>query len=84
VTPLSISEFKFSQPIELDISIVIVSFNTREILLNCLESIQKHTEGISYEVIVVDNASEDKTIEAVAERFLSVQVYHQKVRGLPS
>ena len=74
MTPLSISGFKFSQPTELDVSIVIVSFNTREILLNCLESIQKHTEGISYEVIVVDNASEDKTIEAVAERFLSVQV----------
>jgi len=71
---LSIPEFKFSQPTELDISIVIVSFNTREILLNCLESIQKHTERISYEVIVVDNASEDKTIEAIAKRFLGVQM----------
>ena len=48
--------FKFSQPAELDITIVIVSFNTRGILIRCLESIKKHTQEISYEVIVVDNA----------------------------
>ena len=72
--PLTISEFKFSQSAELDISIIIVSFNTREILLRCLESIQKQTGQISYEVIVVDNASEDGTVEAVTERFRNVEV----------
>ena len=66
--------FKFPQPAELDLTIVIVSFNTREILLRCLKSIKKHTQDIYYEVIVVDNASEDKTIDAVVNQFPEVQV----------
>ena len=59
-------------------SIIIVSFNTREILLRCLESIKKQTRGISYEVIVVDNASEDKTVETVAEKFRDIDVTANK------
>ena len=58
--------FKFPQPAELDLTLVIVSFNTREILLRCLGTIKSYTEDISYEVIVVDNASEDGTVDAVA------------------
>ena len=66
--------FKFPQPVELDLTIVIVSFNTRETLLRCLKSIKKHTQDICYEVIVVDNASEDKTVDAVVNQFPEVQV----------
>ena len=66
--------FKFPQPADLDITLVIVSFNTREILLRCLGSIKKHTQEISYEVILVDNASEDGTVEAVVELFSEVKV----------
>jgi len=75
---LEISKFKFSRPAELDVSIIIVSFNTREILLRCLESIKKQTRGISYEVIVVDNASEDKTVETVAKKFRDIDVIANK------
>jgi len=75
---LEISKFKFSRPAELDVSIIIVSFNTREILLRCLESIKKQTRGISYEVIVVDNASEDKSVETVAEKFRDIDVIANK------
>jgi len=75
---LAFSKFKFSQPAKLDISIIIVSFNTREILMCCLESIKKHTEGVSYEVIVVDNASEDNTVEAVSKKFHNVSVIANK------
>lgn len=66
--------FKFPQPEELDITIVIASFNTREILLRCLKSVKKHTQDISFEVIVVDNASEDGTVDTVAEIFPEVRV----------
>jgi GT2 family glycosyltransferase len=71
-------EFKFSKPAVIDISIVIVSFNTREILLRCLSSVQKHTERISYEVIVIDNASEDGTVEVVTEKFHGVKIIANK------
>lgn len=49
-----------------DISIVIVSWNTRDLLLQCLRSIQDPavTEGVPIEVIVVDNASKDGSAEA--------------------
>ena len=75
---MEISKFKFSRPAEVDVSIIIVSFNTREILLRCLESIKKQTRGISYEVIVVDNASEDKTVETVAKKFRDIDVIANK------
>ena len=66
--------FKFPQPAELDLTLVIVSFNTREILLRCLGTIKSYTEDISYEVIVVDNASEDGTVDAVVENFPDVHL----------
>jgi GT2 family glycosyltransferase len=70
--------FKFPQPAELDITLVIVSFNTHEILLRCLASIKKYTQEISYEVILVDNASEDGTVEAVVELFPEIKVISNK------
>jgi len=45
----------------LDLSIIIVSYNTAEFLKKCLVSIAENVKGISFEVIVVDNASTDKT-----------------------
>lgn len=77
--------FKFAQSGELDITIIIVSFNTREILMRCLESIKKHTREISYEVIVVDNASRDGSFEAVAKGFPDVRLIHNdENRGFSS
>lgn len=51
-----------------DISVIIVSFNTKEFLENCLRSIKMYTKGISYEVIVVDNGSSDSTIEKLKNK----------------
>ncbi|OHB54799.1 MAG: hypothetical protein A2Y12_04060 [Planctomycetes bacterium GWF2_42_9] len=53
----------------MDISIVIVSWNTREILRNCLDSIYKNRGDLEMEVIVVDNASGDRSAEMVREDF---------------
>lgn len=51
------------------VSIVIVSYNTREILKNCLEALYRHGTGISMEVFVVDNDSHDHSAEMVKEHF---------------
>lgn len=43
----------------MDLSIIIVSFNTKELLVSCIKSIFKHTKNIKFEIIVVDNNSND-------------------------
>jgi hypothetical protein len=50
-----------------DLSIIIVNYNTRELLRACIESIKKFTEKFPYEIIVVDNASSDKSIEYLSK-----------------
>ncbi|MCK9391193.1 MAG: glycosyltransferase family 2 protein [Syntrophales bacterium] len=45
-----------------DISIIIVNWNTRELLRECLESVLRTVHDLIYEVIVVDNASTDGSV----------------------
>ena len=52
-----------------DVSIIIVNWNTRDILRGCLDSVYKQTQGIDFEVIVVDNASSDGSAEMVKQEF---------------
>ena len=48
-----------------NISVIILNFNTKAILLDCLESIKKYTKDIAYEIIVVDNASTDGSLDVL-------------------
>ena len=52
-----------------DLSIVIVSYNTREMTLACLHSTLSGSEGVTREVFLVDNDSRDGTVEAIREQF---------------
>lgn len=47
----------------IDVSIIVVSYNTKRLLKECLASIKKHTKEVNYEVIVVDNGSTDGTVD---------------------
>lgn len=47
----------------IDVSIIIVTYNTLKMTNDCLESIIKYTQGINYEIILVDNASKDGSKE---------------------
>ena len=52
-----------------DVSILIVSWNTRELTLRCLDTLAASVDdGTTYETIVVDNASRDGTADALASR----------------
>lgn len=62
-----------TQPI--DVSILIVSFNTRELTLEALRSVRRETTDVSYEVIVVDNASGDGSAMAIAAEFPDVRLF---------
>jgi GT2 family glycosyltransferase len=57
-----------------ELSIVIVSYNGRDYLQRCLRSLLEHTRGLEYEVVVVDNASQDGSADMVAEEFPSVRL----------
>lgn len=56
----------------IDLSIVIVSYNTKDFLEACLESIKNTTKGFSFEVVVVDNASSDGSVKMVMDNFKEV------------
>jgi GT2 family glycosyltransferase len=59
---------------EYDTSIIIVSFNTREILRECLQSVLLETGDLKVEILVVDNKSSDGSPEMVEQDFPSVNL----------
>jgi len=56
----------------MDLSIIIVNWNTRDILHHCLLSIYAQTEGVEREVIVIDNGSTDGSVEMIKRNFREV------------
>jgi GT2 family glycosyltransferase len=58
----------------MDISIIIVNYNTKGFLEDCLNSIYKHSFAITFEIIVVDNASTDNSLLMIKERFKNVRL----------
>ena len=58
----------------IDVSLIIVNWNTEKLLLLCIESIISQTEKVSYEIIVVDNASEDNSVSSVKAGYPDVKI----------
>lgn len=56
------------------VSIIIVSYNTREMTLECLRSVVAETT-VSYELLVMDNNSPDGSAEAIAAEFPDIRVW---------
>ena len=50
---------------KLDLSIIIISYNTKELTLNTLKSIYQHTKNISFEIIIIDHNSKDNSVTAL-------------------
>lgn len=59
---------------QLSVSIIIVNWNTRDLLLRCIKSIEEKTQNLPYEIIVVDNASSDDSAEAVRQQYPRVKL----------
>ena len=58
----------------IDLSIIIVNWNTRQLLEQCLSSLSKCADGVQREVIVVDNGSDDDSVRCLAQHFPEVQL----------
>jgi len=66
----------------LDVSVIIVNWNTLDFTINCIKSIFQHTNGVDFEVIVIDNASNDNSAEIIQKTFPEViLIENKKNRG---
>src|SRR4030042_6996505 len=59
---------------QVDLSIIIVNWNVKNYLRSCLNSMYGKTLCITYEIIVVDNASTDGSIEMLRNEFAEVRI----------
>lgn len=62
------------------ISVVILSYNTRDITLKCLDHLSK-SKDVKLEIIVIDNASTDTSAEAIAKKFPQVKLIKNKTNS---
>jgi len=58
----------------MNLAIIIVNYNTKDDLENCLRSLTGHPPHLSHEIVVVDNASRDGSVEAVRAHWRSVRL----------
>lgn len=59
---------------DVNLSIVVVSWNTRDLTLACLDALSRDHAASRREIVVVDNASEDGTAEAIAREWRDVRL----------
>tara|TARA_Y100001935_G_scaffold254992_1_gene265987 strand:- start:341 stop:1237 length:897 start_codon:yes stop_codon:yes gene_type:complete len=59
----------------MDVSIVIVSYNVREYIISCIQSIYKHSNsGVNFEIIVIDNDSKDNSVDELNKTFPEINL----------
>lgn len=63
---------------KIDVSICIVNWNTKELLKKCIGSIKDRTEGLTYEIVIVDNNSQDDSTQMVRQSFPECSIVESK------
>jgi GT2 family glycosyltransferase len=58
----------------MDVSVIVVSYNTKDITIQCLDAIFLQTKNVEFEVILVDNASSDGSCNAIKELFPQTKI----------
>ncbi|NQV12797.1 MAG: glycosyltransferase family 2 protein [Parcubacteria group bacterium] len=67
-----------------DLSVIVVNYKTPSLLRQCIKSIQKNPPSCNYDIIVVDNNSEDETVEMMEDDFPEVVlIANEKNLGFP-
>jgi len=62
----------------IDISIIVISYNTKDLTLDSLKSVFDQTNAVNFEVIVLDNHSSDGSVEAIAQAFPQIKLIASK------
>lgn len=62
-----------------DVSVVVVSFNTRDVLRECLQTLVREAGSVRYETIVVDNASQDGSADMIEQEFPGAALIRSEV-----
>lgn len=65
----------------IDVSIIIVNYNTKNITASCIDSIYKQTKGLDFEIILVDNASTDGSKDFFEKDSRIKYIYSEKNGG---
>jgi len=64
----------------MDISIIIVNYKVRDYIVSCIDSIYKHSSlKYKFEIIVIDNCSNDGSIEAIKDQFPEVSIIKNNI-----
>ena len=62
----------------MDLSIIIVNWNSADYVKKCLSSLNANTTGVEHEIIVVDNGSYDSCENMIANDFPAVRFFQSK------
>lgn len=62
----------------IDVSVILVSYNTKDLTRNCLNSLYEKTQDVNFDVFVVDNDSKDGSCEMIKEEFPQVKLIENK------
>ena len=65
----------------MDVSIIFVNYKTKDLTINAINSVINKTQGIEYEIIVVDNNSQDGSIENIEKEFPNINIIKNSVNA---
>ncbi len=63
-----------SEPRHPQLTVIIVSYNTRELTLQSIRTLLEHTNSVDFDLVVYDNASSDQSAEAIEEEFPDIRL----------
>ena len=65
----------------IDVSIIFVNYKTKDLTINAINSVIEKTEGLEYEIFVVDNNSQDGSIEAIEKEFPNINIIKNPINA---
>ncbi len=60
------------------VSVIIVSYNVRSLLTECIDSVRKALDGLDGQIVVVDNCSKDDTVDYLSKHYPDVKLIVNK------